>query len=403
MYGDTALISMDAPMSTVSILNCCFYDVGGKNRDNDAYDSFGDAIYLGVRSGETNVDIINTTAIGKKSSSQLACGTDNSRIGITVENLSDKVDVKTVVNIKNSKFINFNRCLHSEANKGEVVFNIEDSYFTGDVLVLSEFVDGGTNVSAQGLTFSRDKGSFGGAHNMSYKAKKLYFKRSYINLNGNTTEELLVNSEESKFSECVITGLTEYYLTNSTDPTFNNCKLYYTKNMSNPCWDTKATFNNCDIISNQQIINIDSTNAKYFNCAFKNIIDNSKGVYSGCSCNYDSTLDLSTIKFNSSSFDNIKIDGVDCLGERVTCVYFPYKNTLYKHFSTSIDINSLLPSNLYGSYILLLKGSDGNPDLMLSNGNIGSGFAMGYYVIEVTKRNGATNWTVSEPKTYGYV
>lgn len=385
--------------SNVLVKNCRFIEVGGKNSMNDDYDSFGDAIYIGRREGETNVDIINVTAIGKKSSTKLSCGTSNSRVGVTVENLSKNIDVKTTVNIRNSKFMNYNRCLHSEANAGNVLFNISDTYMAGDVIVLSAFVDGGTDVNCDNVVFVRDDGLFGGAKNVFYTCEKVFVKNSFINLNARAPEELLAGVRDAVFIYTTIDGIGEYFIANST-AVFRDCTLYYVKVRDYVNWGSSINFHDCKIVSRDKITTVNSGGSRFFNCSLKNIIDSSTNYYD-CYCDYDSTLDLSALQLNSSNFDTVKIDGKDCLGERTTCVYFPRKNTMYRTFKDPIDITTLLPLNLYGHYVILIKGSDGNDIYRLSKGNIGNGFAKGYYYIIATRKPSNNTWIFSDLKSFG--
>lgn len=125
--------------------NLRFDNVGGHN-GQWANDSYGDCIYFGWRRNNALINISNMTAYGvtQPEGTGKIGGiyySSRSRICITIEHLqSDAEGIKdknTTVTLNNIYSRNYQRFLHSEANKGEVKITAQNLDVLSDIIFLS--------------------------------------------------------------------------------------------------------------------------------------------------------------------------------------------------------------------------------------------------------------------------
>lgn len=124
-------------------------EVGGHN-GLFGNDSIGDCFYIGWRSGETKYSFKNVSAKGV-SVEDIYSGSyysPRSRIFITVENLKGSaVDKQTIITLENVKAFDYQRGIHVEANKGEVLLVGDNVDIKADLVCLSSHTNGGSKFS----------------------------------------------------------------------------------------------------------------------------------------------------------------------------------------------------------------------------------------------------------------
>ena len=131
--------------------NLRFDNVGGHN-GQWGNDSYGDCIYFGWRRNNSLINISNMTAYGvtqPEGTGQIGGSyySSRSRICITIEHLHENTegikDKNTTVNLTNIYSRNYQRFLHSEANKGEIKVTAQNLDVLSDIIFLSSEATGG--------------------------------------------------------------------------------------------------------------------------------------------------------------------------------------------------------------------------------------------------------------------
>lgn len=307
----------------VKISNFKTEDVGGHNGlwGNDSY---GDSLYFGWREGVTNIILENVDLNGVEVEDKYSgmYYSPRSRIGITIENLSEKLDQETNFSLNNVRCRKYQRFFHSEANKGNINVECKNIDVMADIMFLSseavmDGVKGAGYLLVDNSTFklyNRDYNGTGGM-NWGFKAK---FTNSEIDLiNAKLDVGALSHKNDNFYSEyynCTIDNI-QSLLANTGDfraydSTFNfleskfdyyyySSKAYYQRCTLNNANNTTIKFNN----------DLDNTLPALVDCAVNNLNFKSacyKNIPSRI--NWQSALPNSTIENNISSYASLIVD-----------------------------------------------------------------------------------------------
>lgn len=248
-------------------------NVGGHWYQNNTYDAFGDAIYIGDRSNITNVTINNVQAVGK-TDDRTNAKNNLSRIGIAVENLKKGYsDTKTMITVTNSSFTNYERSIHVEGNLGSVIFNISNTNLKGRVLFLgfNNKVKPIINIDKSSMAFY--KGNYNGTYGL---AKSAIVKATNCTINNTGDGQAMGASQtEADFLNCTFDNMTGTFATNSNVKLENsNIKIASSKK-GNLFWNTDSYFKGCSFTTKDggayTIPNVASKAPIFDNCTFTNV------------------------------------------------------------------------------------------------------------------------------------
>ena len=256
----------------VVIKDTYFDSVGGHWYKNDTYDCFGDAIYLGDRVN-ARVTIENVVAVGKKSGNTL------SRIGITVEDFSN-ADEEIFITVKNSRFINFDRVVHSELNNGTVQLQFDQCELHGNVILFSWSDTTRPCANLYNCNISFFNQEYNGSKGLSYGFDKCFFTDCKIDCSGRT-RAFGMNGPNLVFNNCDITNIA-YTLQEYGSVKCMNSRLTLSTSLTEYLFygstSRKFEFENCTISSSGSVsLNSGGTKPYFYNCKFSGVSASSLG------------------------------------------------------------------------------------------------------------------------------
>lgn len=165
------------------VSNINLEDVGGIGKTVDI-DSFGDALYFAVKTGNELINVSNVRAIGKVN------GNTNSRIGICCEALSgiENEDGILHLNITNCNFMNFNRSIHLEnLLNSKCYVTIDNSSFEHCGIHFWSYNDNYDIFSARNSRFVCNLNNFNGNAGLCRWIKEMQLDNCYVYTRYSTT------------------------------------------------------------------------------------------------------------------------------------------------------------------------------------------------------------------------
>ena len=256
------------------ISNIEMNDVGGKGKDV-SIDSFGDAIYCALKTGNEIINITNVRSVGKVN------GETNSRIGICCEALSGIEDENGVLhlNIVNCDFKNFNRSIHLEnILNSRCYVTIDNSSFEHCGIHFWCYNDTYDIFSAKNSRFVCNLNNFEGNAGLCRWIKELHLDNCYVYTRYSHTIygeiKTTISNSELHIQDilCYQMGDTPCHISNSSIK-FNQDGASILNSSNN------VTLDNCELSKDTDTIKRLSTFfAKATRCTFNSIYPNSLDV-----------------------------------------------------------------------------------------------------------------------------
>ena len=268
-YAINTYCSLFADISNIEM-----NDVGGKGKDV-SIDSFGDAIYCAVKTGNEIINITNVRSVGKVN------GETNSRIGICCEALSGIEDENGVLhlNIVNCDFKNFNRSIHLEnILNSRCYVTIDNSSFEHCGIHLWCYNDTYDIFSAKNSRFVCNLNNFEGNAGLCRWIKELHLDNCYVYTRYSNTIYGEIKTTISN-SELHIQDILCYQMADTPCHISNSVIKFNQDGASILNSSNNVTLDNCELSKDTDTIKrLSSFFAKATRCTFNSIYPNSLDV-----------------------------------------------------------------------------------------------------------------------------
>ena len=246
----------------IAINNCRIDSVGGHWYQNNDYDSFGDAIYLGGTTGDSYIEINNTIINGKYKNTTL------SRCGICVENLTDMVDGVTNIKFTQGTLDHFDRIVHVESIQGYVKCDINNVDMMGNCFYSSYSNSDKLKLFINKSTIEYTNNSYNGTFGI--RGIEFNIQNSSIEC-GNIS--LGFSFAKGTYTNCIFNNIVKTQFSNASDikiydSTFNIGELTQYLNYSSNVKVFNSTFNK-DTDTNA---NRSASAIKVYSCIFNKYI-----------------------------------------------------------------------------------------------------------------------------------
>lgn len=268
-YAINTYCSLFADISNIEM-----NDVGGKGKDV-SIDSFGDAIYCALKTGNEIINITNVRSVGKVN------GETNSRIGICCEALSGIEDENGVLhlNIVNCDFKNFNRSIHLEnILNSRCYVTIDNSSFEHCGIHFWCYNDTYDIFSAKNSRFVCNLNNFEGNAGLCRWIKELHLDNCYVYTRYSNTIYGEIKTTISN-SELHIQDILCYQMADTPCHISNSVIKFNQDGASVLNSSNNVTLDNCELSKDTDTIKRLSTFfAKATRCVFNSIYPNSLDV-----------------------------------------------------------------------------------------------------------------------------
>ncbi len=268
-YAINTYCSLFADISNIEM-----NDVGGKGKDV-SIDSFGDAIYCAMKTGNEIINITNVRSVGKVN------GETNSRIGICCEALSGIEDENGVLhlNIVNCDFKNFNRSIHLEnILNSRCYVTIDNSSFEHCGIHLWCYNDTYDIFSAKNSRFVCNLNNFEGNAGLCRWIKELHLDNCYVYTRYSNTIYGEIKTTISN-SELHIQDILCYQMADTPCHISNSVIKFNQDGASILNSSNNVTLDNCELSKDTDTIKrLSSFFAKATRCTFNSIYPNSLDV-----------------------------------------------------------------------------------------------------------------------------